>query len=118
MAQVGLAVLFAAVGLWQEAVHRMFWNPSVGVSNAYRSFFRVNSLFWDASIYGRFMAVTLVLCVGVAMYRGMTVPLGAAMASMFAGLYFTYSQSSYFAVAAGVFAVGHGRCGRGGSRRR
>ena len=40
----------------------MFWNPSVEVSNAYRSFFRVNSLFWDASVYGRFMAVTLVLC--------------------------------------------------------
>jgi hypothetical protein len=107
-AQVGLAVLFAAVALWQEAVHRIFWNPSIGVSNAYRSFFRVNSLFWDASVYGRFMAVTLVLCVGVAVYRGMTVPLGAAMAFMFAGLYFTYSQSSYFAVAAGVLAVGTG----------
>ena len=54
------------------------------------------------------MAVTLVLCVGVAVYRGMTVPLGAAMAFIFAGLYFTYSQSSYFAVAAGVLAVGTG----------
>jgi len=107
-AQVALAVLFAAVALWQEVTHHIFWNPSIGVSNAYRSFFRVNSLFWDASVYGRFMAVTLVLCVGVAVYRGMTVPLGAAMAFMFAGLYFTYSQSSYFAVAAGVLAVGTG----------
>ena len=86
----------------------MFWNPSVEVSNAYRSFFRVNSLFWDASVYGRFMAVTLVLCAGVAVYRGMTVPLGAVMAVTFAGLYFTYSQSSYFALAAGVVAVGTG----------
>jgi O-Antigen ligase len=106
--QAALAVLFAAVALVQEATHRIFWNPSVEVSNAYRSFFRVNSLFWDASVYGRFMAVTLVLCVGVAVYRGMTAPLGAAMAFMFAGLYFTYSQSSYFAVAAGVLAVGTG----------
>jgi O-Antigen ligase len=107
-AQAALAVVFAAVALGQEATHRIFWNPSVEVSNAYRSFFRVNSLFWDASVYGRFMAVTLVLCAGVAVYRGMTVPLGAAMAFMFAGLYFTYSQSSYFAVAAGVLAVGTG----------
>jgi hypothetical protein len=106
--QAGLAVLFAAVALGQEATHRVFWNPSVEVSNAYRSFFRVNSLFWDASVYGRFMAVTLVLCAGVAVYRGMTPALGAAMAFMFAGLYFTYSQSSYFAVAAGVLAVGTG----------
>jgi O-Antigen ligase len=106
--QAALAVLFAGVALGQEATHRIFWNPSVEVSNAYRSFFRVNSLFWDASVYGRFMAVTLVLCAGVAVYRGITPPLVAAMAFMFAGLYFTYSQSSYFAVAAGVLAVGTG----------
>ena len=108
LAQCGLALLFAAVALWQEATRHVFWNPSVEVSNAYRSFFRVNSLFWDASVYGRFMAVTLVLCAGVAVYRGMTIPLGAVMAVTFAGLYFTYSQSSYFALAAGVVAVGTG----------
>jgi putative inorganic carbon (hco3(-)) transporter len=108
LAQCGLALLFAAVALWQEATRHVFWNPSVEVSNAYRSFFRVNSLFWDASVYGRFMAVTLVLCAGVAVYRGLTVPLGAVMALTFAGLYFTYSQSSYFALAAGVVAVGTG----------
>ena len=107
-AQAGLALLFGAVALWQEATHHIFWNPSVEVSNAYRSFFRVNSLFWDASVYGRFMAVTIVLCAGVAIYRGVSVPLGAAMAFMFAGLYFTYSQSSYFALAAGAVALGAG----------
>jgi O-antigen ligase/polysaccharide polymerase Wzy-like membrane protein len=108
LAQAGLAILFAAVALWQEATHHIFWNPSVEVSNAYRSFFRVNSLFWDASVYGRFMAVTLVLCAGVALYRGISLPLAAAMAFMFAGLYFTYSQSSYFALAAGAVALGAG----------
>ena len=108
VAQVALALLFAAVGLWQEAVHRVFWNPSVETSNAYRSFFRVNSLFWDASIYGRFLAVTLVLLAGVAIYRGMTPAVAVAMAAVFAGLYFTYSQSSYLALAAGAFALGAG----------
>jgi O-Antigen ligase len=107
-AQVGLALLFGAVALWQEATRHIFWNPSVEVSNAYRTFFRVNSLFWDASVYGRFMAVTIVLCAGVALYRGVSLPLAAAMAFMFAGLYFTYSQSSYFALAAGAVALGAG----------
>jgi putative inorganic carbon (HCO3(-)) transporter len=107
-AQCGLAILFGAVALWQEATRHVFWNPGVEVSNTYRSFFRVNSLFWDASVYGRFMAVTLVLCTGGVVYRGMSVSFGAAMAFMFAGLYFTYSQSSYFAVAAGVLALGAG----------
>ena len=107
-AQCALAILFGAVALWQEVTRHVFWNPSVEVSNAYRSFFRVNSLFWDASVYGRFMAVTLVLCCGVAVYRGLDLPLAATMAFVFGGLYFTYSQSSYFAVAAGVLAVGAG----------
>ena len=105
-AQVGLALLFAAVGLWQEAVHRVFWNPGVETSNAYRSFFRVNSLFWDASVYGRFLAVTLILLAGIAIYRGVTPPVIAGMAVLFAGLYFTYSQSSFLALAAGALALG------------
>ena len=122
MAQVALALLFAAVGLWQEAVHRVFWNPGVETSNAYRSFFRVNSLFWDASIYGRFLAVTLVLLAGVAIYRGLTPAVVVMMAAVFAGLYFTYSQSSYLALAAGAFALGAGvwpwRVTAGRARRR
>ena len=105
-AQVGLGLLFAVVGLWQEAVHRVFWNPSVETSNAYRSFFRVNSLFWDASVYGRFLAVTIILLAGLAVYRGLTPPVAAAMAVLFAGLYFTYSQSSFLALAAGAFVLG------------
>jgi hypothetical protein len=105
-AQVGLALLFAGVGLWQEAVHRIFWNPGVETSNIYRSFFRVNSLFWDASVYGRYLAVTLVLLAGVAIYRGVSPPLVAVMAVLFAGLYFTYSQSSFLALAAGAFVLG------------
>jgi hypothetical protein len=107
-AQVALALLFAGVGLWQEAVHRIFWNPGVETSNVYRSFFRVNSLFWDASVYGRFLAVTLILLAGVAIYRGVSAPLLAVMAVLFAGLYFTYSQSSFLALAAGAFVLGAG----------
>jgi O-antigen ligase len=105
-AQVGLALLFAAVGLWQEAVHRVFWNPGVETSNAYRSFFRVNSLFWDASVYGRFLAVTIILLAGIAIYRGLTPPIAVVMAVLFAGLYFSYSQSSFLALAAGAFVLG------------
>jgi len=108
VAQVALALIFAAVGLWQEAVHRVFWNPGVETSNAYRSFFRVNSLFWDASVYGRFLAVTLILLAGVAVYRGLTPAVVVTMVAVFAGLYFTYSQSSYLALAAGAFALGAG----------
>ena len=57
----GLAVVFAAVGLFQWATHEVFWNNKVRIGNAYHSelFFRVNSLFWDPSIYGRFLVVAI-----------------------------------------------------------
>ena len=37
----------------------VFWNPKVIVGNAYAPFFRVNSVFWDPSIYGRFLVVAI-----------------------------------------------------------
>jgi len=64
--QVLLGIVFAAVAFWQYASRDVFWNPKIIVGNEYAAFFRVNSLFYDASIYGRFMAVTIVLVAGVA----------------------------------------------------
>ncbi len=85
--QTALAVVFATVALWQEATHHVFWNPGIEVENTYKSFFRVNSLFWDASIYARFMAVSLILLAGVAIHRRASPWLLALMAYLFLGMY-------------------------------
>ena len=106
--QVALALVFAVVAFFQEATHHLFWNPKVIVGNDYAAFFRVNSLFWDASIYGRFMALTLVLLAGVCVYKRMVWPVLAVMAVLFAALYFAYSQSSLLALAAGTLLLGTG----------
>src|SRR5215211_7122809 len=63
---IGLASLFAAVGLWQELTEDLFfYSPQLEVANAYSPFFRVTSLFTDPSLYGRHVvlgfAVLLVL---------------------------------------------------------
>jgi hypothetical protein len=104
--QTALAVVFATVALGQELTHHVFWNPGIEVENTYKSFFRVNSLFWDASIYARFMAVTLVLLAGVAIHRRASPWLLALMAYLFVGMYMSYSQSGYLALAAGAVALG------------
>jgi hypothetical protein len=104
--QLALAAVFVAVAYWQEATHRIFWNPTIDVSNQYSSFFRVNSLFWDASVYGRFIAVTLVLCAGVVVYHRAHPALIPLMALLFGGMYFSYSQSSMLALAAGALVLG------------
>ena len=55
-----MALVFAAIGIWQYATRNVFWNPKVIVDNAYAPigwFYRVNSVFYDPSIYGRFLVV-------------------------------------------------------------
>jgi O-antigen ligase len=56
---VGLALLFAAVGFVELAVHGVLWNAKLEQSNAYNAYFRVNSLFFDPNIYGRFLVVVM-----------------------------------------------------------
>jgi len=99
--------VFAAVGLWEAYTKELiFSTPRVEVGNVYQSFFRVTSLFNDPSLYGRhvIVAITVVL---VAMWaRRLNVWLSAVLvAFLFAGLFFSYSQSSMTALAVTAVAV-------------
>src|SRR5581483_5324793 len=63
---VGMAFVFALIGDWQYLTRNIFWNPKVIVDNAYAPsswFYRVNSVFYDPSIYGRFLVVGILVCV-------------------------------------------------------
>ncbi len=104
---VSLAALFAAVGLWQAATHDLlFFSPSVEVGNAFSSFFRVTSLFRDPSLYGRHVVLGIAVLL-VALLRRRINPLVAAalIAFLFAGLFFSYSQSSFAALFAVTIAL-------------
>jgi O-antigen ligase len=97
---LGLASLFALVGLYQVATHKLFfYAPNLAVSNANTDYFRVTSLFGDPSLYGRHV----VLGIGVALAllvtnRWRTWPLIGLIVVMWAGLLFSYSQSSMAAL--------------------
>ena len=88
------------VGLWQAATHELFfYAPNLAVSNANTDYFRVTSLFGDPSLYGRHV----VLGIGVALTllatrRWHPWPLIGLIAVMWAGLLFSYSQSSMVAL--------------------
>jgi O-antigen ligase len=100
VAALTLATLFAAVGLWQAATHKLFfYAPNLAVSNANSDYFRVTSLFGDPSLYGRHV----VLGIGVALTllatrRWHPWPLIGLLCVMWAGLLFSYSQSSMVAL--------------------
>jgi O-antigen ligase len=102
---VGLALVFAAIGIYQYETRNIFWNPKVEISNAYAPFYRVNSVFWDPSIYGRFLVVAILACLIALLFsRDRRVLLGGtvAIAVIWVGLFFSYSQSSFAALVAGV----------------
>ena len=97
---VALATLFAVVGLVQAVTHKLwFFSPSVEVGNAYSSFFRVTSLFRDPSLYARHVVLGIVVLLVAVLYRRVS-PLVALplMVLLFAGLWFSYSQSSMAAL--------------------
>jgi O-antigen ligase len=99
-AALAMGALFAAVGLWQAATHELFfYAPNLAASNANTDYFRVTSLFGDPSLYGRHV----MLAIGVALTmlatrRWRTWPLIGLTVLMWAGLLFSYSQSSMTAL--------------------
>jgi putative inorganic carbon (HCO3(-)) transporter len=103
-----MGLIFAAVGFYQYETRNIFENPKVINSNAYAGFFRVNSVFWDPSIYGRFLVVAMVPSV-VLIVRGRSKRLAwAAFAFLvvaWLGLLISFSQSSFAALLVAVAGV-------------
>ncbi len=54
-----LALAFAGIGFVEYATRHLLLNPKVIASNQFESYFRVNSLFFDPNIYGRFLAIVM-----------------------------------------------------------
>ena len=107
-ALVATAVAFAATGLYQWGTREVFWNPTVIVGNAYAPFYRVNSIFWDPSIYGRYLVVAILATLTLTLLglRGRALVLATAViATLWLGLLFSFSQSSFAALIAGVLAA-------------
>jgi O-antigen ligase len=103
-----MAVAFAAIGVFQWVTRDVFWNPKVIVGNAYAPFYRVNSVFWDPSIYGRFLVIAILaglVLVVAGTARRVAWAAVAVIAFVWLGLLFSFSQSSFAALMAGTLAV-------------
>jgi O-antigen ligase len=102
---VALAVIFAGIGFVEYARKSLFLNPKVVVANQYDNYFRVNSLFFDPSIYGRFLALVMISLTTVVLWsarRGYTLSAAAILAWLLAGLVTSFSQSSIAALLLGL----------------
>jgi O-antigen ligase len=103
-----MAVVFTVVGYYQYETRNVFENPKVIASNAYAAFFRVNSIFWDPSVYGRFLVVATIPSV-LLVLRGRSLRLAwtatAAVVVIWLGLLISFSQSSFAALVVAVIIL-------------
>ncbi len=102
---VALAVVFAGVGFVEYYRKTLFLNPKVVAADQFGNYFRVNSLFFDPNIYGRFLAIVMVAVTTVVLWshRRREVLIGAGvLAWLLAGLVTSFSQSSIAALLLGM----------------
>jgi O-antigen ligase len=104
---IAMAVVFAGTGIYQWVTRDVFWNPKVIIGNVYAPFYRVNSLFWDPSIYGRFLVVAILVALVAVLYgaRRDSIVAAVVVVALWAGLVFSFSQSSFVALVAGVLGA-------------
>jgi putative inorganic carbon (HCO3(-)) transporter len=98
-------VILALIGIGQFADQHIFWNGKLDASNDFHFYFRVNSLFWDPNIYGRYLMTAILLASTALLWvanRGMAFVLTGAVAIIFAGLIFAFSQTSFIALFIGL----------------
>ncbi len=104
----GLAVLFSLVGFWEEASGRLLLNPRLDANNQVHLYFTVNSVFFDPDIFGRFLALVMILGVAVLIYgrrRRDVLASAGGLAILWGCLVLTLSRSSLAALLLGMAAL-------------
>jgi O-antigen ligase len=105
---VALAVVFAGVGFIEYERQQLFLNPKLVQANQYGDYFRVNSVFFDPNIYGRFLALVMVALAATVLRAGTTrrvLILAVVLAWLWAGLLTSLSQSSMAALLLGLIVL-------------
>ena len=101
-------LILAGIGIGQFVGEHIFWNGKLEASNDFHFYFRVNSLFWDPNIYGRYLVLTILIAtttIAWAAGRAVAFALAGAIAIAFAGLVFAFSQTSFLALFGGLLVL-------------
>ena len=102
------AACFVLVGSVEFVTKSLFWNDQVIRSNEFHTYFRVNSVFWDPNIYGRYLSLVAVVAMSALLWvreRKTFALLTALIAVLWIGLVPTFSQSSFAALLAGLVVL-------------
>jgi putative inorganic carbon (HCO3(-)) transporter len=118
-----MAALFALVAIYQYAARDLFLNDELFDSNQLHLYFRVNSLFFDPNVLGRYLALAIVALAAYLAWGANRRSLAAAAVTAviaLCGLVLSFSISSFLALLAGLGALAllrwrwHGALAAGG----
>ncbi|HEU4976347.1 MAG TPA: O-antigen ligase family protein [Baekduia sp.] len=107
-----LALVFVAVGFVEYATRHLLLNPKIVAASQAGSAFRVNSLFFDPNMYGRFLAVVMIGLAATLLWTRRARDAGAlaaALVMLWAGLVLTLSQTSFAALLLGLLVLAGAR---------
>jgi putative inorganic carbon (HCO3(-)) transporter len=101
----GLAVIFAVIAYAEYATKTIILNPKLVVTNDYHTYFTVNSVFFDPDIFGRFLALVMILLAVLLLYPRVAAEQVASvvvLAALWVALVLTLSRSSLGALLVGL----------------
>jgi putative inorganic carbon (HCO3(-)) transporter len=99
------ATVFVLIGTVELLSRELFWNDQIIRSNEFHTYFRVNSVFWDPNVYGRYLALVATVATAAMLWartRSNFWLLTGLIGALWIGLVPTYSQSSFLALLAGL----------------
>ena len=108
----GLAVAFACIGFVEEATKTLLLNPKVIAANDVHTYFTVNSVFFDPDIYGRYLALVMILLAAVLLADRrprVQIAVSVVLAILWGGLVTSLSRSSMAALLVGLVVLAASR---------
>jgi putative inorganic carbon (HCO3(-)) transporter len=108
VATAGIALAFAGVAFWEYAARDLIFNKDLLDSNQIHLYFRVNSLFHDPNVLGRYLALAIVALAATVAWtregRLAGIALGVALV-LLAALALSYSLTSFAALLAALVVL-------------
>ena len=105
---VALAVAFSFIGFFEYATKTVILSSKLAIANGLHTYFVVNSVFLDPDIFGRYLAVVMILLAVALIYelpQRVQVAVTLVLAVLWAGLVLTLSRSSLAALLVGLAAL-------------
>ena len=102
---VALALVFSVIGFFEYATKTIILSSKLVIANDLHTYFTVNSVFLDPDIFGRYLALAIVLLAVVLIYdfpQRLQAGVAAVLAVLWACLFLTLSRSSLAALLVGL----------------